>query len=71
MNNQELAERLGFIGGGRVERMFQSVGFSSKKFSDIKKGNRDKKLKEIVVKHFGVTLSELVDALEDYKLKQI
>jgi len=30
MDNMKIAERLGFTGGGRVEKMFKNLGFSSK-----------------------------------------
>ena len=69
MTNLELKDRLGFK---KVGEMFIAMGFSSKKMSDIKKENKEKKVKELLLSYYEVSILELVEMLEEKgKIKRL
>ena len=65
MDNMKIAERLGFTGGGRVEKMFKNLGFSSKNMTKVKPENREKRLKILLLEYYNVDVNELLDMIEE------
>ena len=67
MNNKEIAERLGFTGGGKVEEMFNKFGFSSRNMEKVSKKNREKRLKTLLLEYYKIDVYELIDMIEEKK----
>jgi len=67
MNNKEVAERLGFTGGGKVERMFNKFNFTTKGMEKVSPKNRENRLKNLLLDYYEIDIYELIEMIEEKK----